>query len=356
MSFMSFSKSWCFVLLCAAMLATACVRESEPPAASTETTQSDASAADATAPAADAPAPAGDAAAPAGDAAAPAADAAAPATEGTAPAADAPDTVTDAPATGTDTTATASDKTSPATDAPKKGDEITFGSYPQSGSDKEPLTWIVLDVDNTKHAMLLLSKYIIDSKPYHTKNVAITWENCTLRAWLNDEFMSTAFTKSEIDKILTTHLANPNNEFSKTAGGNDTDDKVFLLSLADIWHADSKVPNSGKYFTSNAKSSNEERKVYATAYAHIGERVKIQSKPNTIAHPITPDNPLLESSYYKYKPCKNLKCSADWWLRSPGTCKSCAASITTQGRFNDYDALRVNSTHIGVRPALWIQY
>ncbi len=41
------------------------------------------------------------------------------------------------------TTAAAGTDT-PAADAPAIGTEITFGSYPQAGSEKEPLTWIVL--------------------------------------------------------------------------------------------------------------------------------------------------------------------------------------------------------------------
>ena len=54
------------------------------------------------------------------------------------------------------------------------GDIITFGRYPQtaSGIDSTPIEWIVLDRDGSR--ALLLSKYGLDMKPYHTKWVDIT--------------------------------------------------------------------------------------------------------------------------------------------------------------------------------------
>ena len=252
----------------------------------------------------------------------------------------------------------------PAAVAPAIGAEITFGSYPQAGSEKEPLTWIVLDVDNAKHAVFLLSKYVIDAKPYHTERVPITWENCSLRAWLNGDFINTAFTTTEQDKILTTHLNNLSyNIYGKpnAPGGNDTDDKVFLLSLADVWHSDPKVPDSGKYFTSNAKESFDERKAFATMYAvNIGHYVDREYfKPNTGAYPPAPGEHVKN---YNEVSCVHLGCAASWWLRSSGWCTSCATYVTnrgwvdTSGDFSDPVTPRVENSRIGVRPALWVQY
>ena len=71
--------------------------------------------------------------------------------------------------------------------------------------------------------MLLLSKYVLDAKPYNTYNylintsstnntssTTITWEKCTLRTWLNGTFKTTAFSTSEQQQIALTHLDNPN--------------------------------------------------------------------------------------------------------------------------------------------------
>ncbi|MBQ1926235.1 MAG: hypothetical protein II180_08970 [Proteobacteria bacterium] len=74
--------------------------------------------------------------------------------------------------------------------------------------------------------MLLLSKYVLDAKPCHTEKTAITWENSTLRTWLNDTFKTTAFTSSEQQQIALTHLENPDNPTYGTNGGNATSDRA----------------------------------------------------------------------------------------------------------------------------------
>ena len=101
-----------------------------------------------------------------------------------------------------------------------KGLEVVhFGKY----------DWLVLKRE--KDHMLLLMKDVLEpGEQYHEESRAITWEKCTLRKWLNEDFYNT-FTPEEQARILETHLENPDNEEYETKGGNDTDDKVFLLSL-----------------------------------------------------------------------------------------------------------------------------
>lgn len=117
-------------------------------------------------------------------------------------------------------------------------DTVTFGSYPQSDSSgvvKEPIEWLVLDRYNNK--FLLLSKYILDCKYYENSYSVTTWETCTLRSFLNNDFYNQAFSVSEQNQIQTTHNVNkdavtyPYNISSGTYGGNDTYDKVFCLSF-----------------------------------------------------------------------------------------------------------------------------
>ena len=52
-------------------------------------------------------------------------------------------------------------------------------------------------------------------------SVDITWHDCDLRKWLNNEFYNTAFNATEKEFIKTTHCAD-NGEVSP-----DTEDKVF---------------------------------------------------------------------------------------------------------------------------------
>ena len=61
----------------------------------------------------------------------------------------------------------------------------------------------------------------------------MTWEKSTLRKWLNKKFMNRAFSSSEQEAIRTTKVINEDNYYYKTDGGNDTLDKIYLLSLSE---------------------------------------------------------------------------------------------------------------------------
>ena len=114
-----------------------------------------------------------------------------------------------------------------------KYDTIKFGRYYQdkSGLKKTPIDWIVLE--KREDRVLLLSKYILDSKPIKTytkeelelyrDHEIYTWEDSTLREWLNNEFYNIVFNSKEKKKVLEVELENENEKSS-------TIDKVFLLS------------------------------------------------------------------------------------------------------------------------------
>lgn len=119
----------------------------------------------------------------------------------------------------------------------KKGDVIKFGAYEQDlnyTNGKEPIEWIV--IDKTKKSVTLLSKYALDRLPYHIENKPIAWEDCTLRKWLNNNFFKSAFNKTEQGLIKTITNENYENAVYSTysTGGNDTKDKVFLLSQLEM--------------------------------------------------------------------------------------------------------------------------
>lgn len=113
------------------------------------------------------------------------------------------------------------------------GDTIKFGTYEQDDNmknGKEAIEWIVLSKGEKQ--MMVISKYVLDCLPYHTTAEGdITWEDCSLRKWLNDSFYSTAFTKTEKSLINTAKVKNSDNFDYEIPGGNDTKDKVFLLSI-----------------------------------------------------------------------------------------------------------------------------
>ncbi len=127
------------------------------------------------------------------------------------------------------------------------GDVITFGEYEQDNdlsNGKEPIEWIVLDVDGDK--ALITSKYVLDCVDYNDNSLnklqEITWESCSLRKWLNEDFYYTAFSREDQIKIVETLNTNDGNIYYDTEGCSDTWDKVFLLSIEEI----------KKYFSINA--------------------------------------------------------------------------------------------------------
>ena len=114
------------------------------------------------------------------------------------------------------------------------GDCVTYGRYPQTaeGTDSTPIEWLVLERNGDE--ITLISRYALDCRLYHEEQASVTWETCGVRAWLNGEFLSEAFTDEESSAIVTTHLNNPDNPTYETPGGNDTDDRVFLLSVDEV--------------------------------------------------------------------------------------------------------------------------
>ncbi len=112
------------------------------------------------------------------------------------------------------------------------GDTFTYGLYEQDNSDsngKEPIEWIVLERNGNR--IFAVSKYVIECRPYHSLDAAVTWETSELRAWLNDEFYNAAFSNNEKRTIAYTIVKADKHMRFATDPGNDTEDKVFVLSL-----------------------------------------------------------------------------------------------------------------------------
>ena len=80
----------------------------------------------------------------------------------------------------------------------------------------------------------LLSDVILDKQAYNENDEYITWKESSLRAWLNDKFMNRAFSDEEKEKINITEIINQDNPVYGTEGGNNTFDKIFLLSLSEV--------------------------------------------------------------------------------------------------------------------------
>ena len=208
---------------------------------------------------------------------------------------------------------------------PEVGDIITFGTYPQTseGSDQTPIEWIVLDVQDGK--ALLLSKYGLDAKPYNADYIDITWEKCTLRYWLNNDFLRKAFSDKEQSEILLTDVDNSAKQgfdVWKSSGGNNTKDRFFLLSYAE----------ANKYLEVTYNNNNNKKsRVAPTAYA------KTKGADS--------------NSFYR---TDDDTAAGWWWLRSSGAGnnQSNAACVYNSGTLRDHN---VSNNRGIVRPALWVE-
>lgn len=197
------------------------------------------------------------------------------------------------------------------------GDIIVFGTYEQDNNisnGKENIKWLVLAKENNR--VLVISDKALDCQPYNSSYTEeVTWENCSLRKWLNGTFLNKAFSTEEQAQIQNTTVSADNNPQYSTNPGNATTDKVFLLSINEV----------EKYF-----NSDEARKCAPTAYA----KAQGASTNDT---------------------CKTPSGAATcwWWLRSPGDDQSSAAYVYFGGdvfELGNYVFSGLNA----VRPAMWI--
>ncbi|MBP3201060.1 MAG: hypothetical protein J6M39_05385 [Lachnospiraceae bacterium] len=179
-------------------------------------------------------------------------------------------------------------------------DLVTFGM----GEKNNPIEWVVLEKKNGM--ALLLSKDLVDSREYDgklkdEKNWGsplrdITWEMSAIREWLNKDFIDTAFSKSEQEIINNTKVETNDNIEYGTSGGNDTTDKLFLLSVEEL------------------------------------------------------------NKYFKTSRLARFKNNRIWWLRTPGATQNKVAVVDLGGDVEYGRDVCWTSNNMGVRPALWVKY
>ena len=105
----------------------------------------------------------------------------------------------------------------------------------------EPIRWRVLE--NRDGVMTLLSARVLDCQQYNNIPGKTDWASCSLRKWLNGEFVNTAFSEDEKKDILLTENKNAPNCFYNTDCGPDTLDTAFILSNDEVFGSDI----AGKY-------------------------------------------------------------------------------------------------------------
>ena len=195
------------------------------------------------------------------------------------------------------------------------GKYITFGAYEQdndTSNGKEPIEWLVLEKRGNK--ALVVSKYALDCKPYNTEYTDVTWETCTLRKWLNNDFLNAAFSETEQGQIISSTVTADQNPSYGTSPGNDTTDRVFLLS----------IPEANKYFKTDS-----ERICGVTEYA------------------------VAQGAYTANSYSAGGKVACWWWLRSPSDYSNRAVRVRYDGSVLNR-GYYVTDGNSAVRPAMWI--
>ena len=211
-----------------------------------------------------------------------------------------------------------------------QADNIYFGTYQQSsdgsgGYNTDPIKWRVLE--NADGQLFLLSDQNLDVFRYHVDNESVTWEESTMRSWLNgygasentggdngtdytsDNFISAAFSEKEQAAIAETTVVNDDN--GSIEDGNDTTDKIFLLSIAEA--------NNSSYF-----ADNDSRISTNTAYVAAGGKIN--------------------GNMY------GVGTADQWWLRSPGVETNRAAIVGNDGVVYSHGP-NVDNAGRAVRPA-----
>lgn len=213
-----------------------------------------------------------------------------------------------------------------------QANNIYFGNYQQSsdgsgGYNTDPIRWRVLE--NAGGELFLLSDQNLDVFQYNIANLSVTWKTSTIRSWLNgydasqnigtgatgidytnDNFISTAFSDGERAAIAETNVVTADN--GNVDGGEDTTDKIFLLSIEQAQESSFFSDNSSRIATN-------------TAYVAGGGKIAT-SDTNGVGE------------------------ANSWWLRSPGELAENVAYVTEDGSVYS-SGESVDSYDVAVRPA-----
>jgi len=185
------------------------------------------------------------------------------------------------------------------------GDKITFDKY----------LWRVLDIQD--NMALIITNQIIEQRAYHNKYIETTWNDCETRRYLNGEFYD-RFDETNKSRILQVTNKNLDNPWYGTKAGNESQDRIFILSLEEVC----------RYFGDSTD--------------------KLYNRGN--------------NRYWKKNDENNRKRLAGfgetcwwWWLRSPGRHNRLAAYVHGTDGCVGVNGNNVTNDRGGIRPALWLQ-
>ncbi len=214
-----------------------------------------------------------------------------------------------------------------------------------------PIKWRVLSVEGNE--ALLLADKNLDARPYSIAQTKFTWETFALRNWLNgsgkEDFLGKAFTPAEQKAINVKRIVNKDNPVYGTPGGNDTNDRVFFLSIEEATN-----PSYG--FSGDYKRNSRTRKSFNTEYAKFrgaddtngagvwllrspGYKSSDDTSDGTSVHhdgSVLCDSMRTKEGYGAVRPTLCLNLNSDVW--------SYAGTVSSDGTVNE------NAGNAGVKP------
>ena len=201
------------------------------------------------------------------------------------------------------------------------GNLVEFGTYEQDNdpaTTDEAIVWRVIHREGTKR--LLISEKVLDACAFDKDISGDKWATSDLRAFLNGDFISAAFSAEEQAMLATTVNVTEDNAKYVVDSGADSTDKVFVLSKAE----------AEKYLI--ARNHGWE-KAEATIYSQNRDSI------GTIYdHGVTVD-----PDYG----------TAGWWLRNAGENDVYAMYMFYYGAVSERGTIARN-TYVGVRPSVWV--
>ena len=206
------------------------------------------------------------------------------------------------------------------------GDTVEFGGY----------EWLVLDVYAER--ILVISSRLIGTRLFHNvPGQVATWETSSIRRFLNNNFYN-RFQRSQRDLIVEVYLENNDNPWWGTDGGNNTYDKIFLLSVEEVvlFFGDSGMLERGKN-----ESERRSDLVWPEKGLYWGG-----------IH----DEYSIKRLAFMHRPRKGGYEAYEWWLRTPGFRNNSQTNIMLNGAIDVFGVPPSSDlTPVGVRPALWLR-
>lgn len=191
----------------------------------------------------------------------------------------------------------------------------------------ERVKWRVLQNDG--NTLFVVADRGLDCKDYNEEYTSITWENSTLRQWLNNDFYGTAFSSAEQGAVVEQTVVNEDNSYYNTEGGNNTNDKVYLLSIGEVTN-----PSYG--FCEGYSTYSASRWMQTSDFAHA------------------------RGAYTYSSSSTGGNANTYWWLRSPGDYTCSAATVDLSGYVPrpgsavlNFDGAVVPALHINLSSHLW---